>query len=52
MRFVLNTADLVKFAKAEPPVTIHEEAMEAVEQFVITTKFVESTVEEETPQNE
>lgn len=38
LRRMLQTADLVKFAKAEPPATIHQELMTTAERFVDTTK--------------
>ncbi|WP_282782579.1 hypothetical protein [Phaeodactylibacter xiamenensis] len=37
LRRLLQTADLVKFAKAEPEVTIHEEAMQRLRQFIRDT---------------
>lgn len=43
---MLQTADLVKFAKAEPPVGIHDQMMEQAETFVRQTK----QIEEETPE--
>ena len=41
---LLQTADLVKFAKAEPPATFHTEAMEQVKAFVQETKTEELQV--------
>ncbi len=40
LRRMLQTADLVKFAKAEPPVTFHLDALETVQDFVDKTKAV------------
>lgn len=37
LRQLLQTADLVKFAKAEPAVNFHEEAMERLRQFIWDT---------------
>ncbi|GJM33102.1 MAG: hypothetical protein DHS20C18_21030 [Saprospiraceae bacterium] len=44
---ILETADLVKFAKAEPPIEIHARAIEETEVFVETTKKIELPPEEE-----
>lgn len=41
MTALLQTADLVKFAKAEPPVDYHGRAMKMAEEFVEETKWVE-----------
>lgn len=38
---LLQAADLVKFAKAKPPASLHEEVMDQVEQFIHATKKVE-----------
>lgn len=35
---LLQTADMVKFAKARPPESFHEEAMKKVEAFILQTK--------------
>lgn len=43
---LLQRADMVKFAKAIPPVTIHHESLDEV------SSFVESTKKEEQPQEE
>ncbi len=37
LRELLSTADLVKFAKAEPPEDFHEKALEEVRKFVLET---------------
>ncbi len=37
---LLQTVDLVKFAKAQPPVNFHEEALALVQQFILATKPV------------
>ncbi|HHM21687.1 MAG TPA: hypothetical protein ENJ20_06645 [Bacteroidetes bacterium] len=44
-RSVLQTADLVKFAKAQPPVRFHDEAMTFAEEFVRATKADDATIE-------
>ncbi len=46
LRRLLQTADLVKFAKAEPPATVHQEGM------TIAENLVESTKEEPEPEEE
>ena len=46
LRKMLETADLVKFAKAEPPIDIHAEVMENAYAFVRQTKKIELPVEE------
>lgn len=46
LRKMLQTADLVKFAKAEPPITIHNEVMEQAEHFVRVTKIKEIIIED------
>jgi len=38
LREMLQLADMVKFAKAQPPVEIHERLMKDAEEFVVTTK--------------
>lgn len=38
LRHILQTVDLVKFAKAEPPVHFHEKALENVKAFIHHTK--------------
>ncbi len=43
LRKMLETADLVKFAKAEPPIQFHTEALAEVRSFVETTAFLPST---------
>ena len=45
---MLETADLVKFAKAEPPVDIHAKMLEEAESFVRQTKKIEIIQEEVT----
>ena len=47
LRRLLQTADLVKFAKAEPPATIHQEGMTTAENFVDNTKEEPKPEEEE-----
>lgn len=42
MTALLQTADLVKFAKAEPPAEYHEQAMKMAEEFVEETKKMTS----------
>lgn len=37
---LLQTADLVKFAKAQPPVEFHEQAMLDAEIFIRATKYI------------
>jgi hypothetical protein len=39
---LLQNADLVKFAKADPPIGMHEQVMEIAEKFVFTTREVYS----------
>lgn len=41
MTALLQTADLVKFAKAEPPAEYHERAMKMAEEFIEETKKIE-----------
>ncbi len=38
LREMLQLADMVKFAKAQPPVEIHERLMKDAQEFVVTTK--------------
>ncbi len=38
LREMLQLADMVKFAKAQPPIEIHERLMKDAEEFVVTTK--------------
>ncbi len=45
LRELLEKADLVKFAKAQPPATFHQEALEQVRAFVEHTKEEEIAVE-------
>lgn len=45
---ILQTADLVKFAKAIPPVEVHEAGLNKLEKFVLETKPKPKPVEEET----
>lgn len=45
LRDLLQTADLVKFAKAQPPATFHSEAMDSVVEFVNRTRREELLVE-------
>ncbi len=47
LKTMLETADLVKFAKAEPPVEIHAKAWDEVEAFVLATKKVALPAEED-----
>jgi len=49
---ILQTADLVKFAKAIPPVEVHEAGLNKLEKFVLETKPKPKPVEEETPAEE
>ena len=52
LRQMLETADLVKFAKAEPPIDIHARVMEEAEAFVLQTqKRVELVETEEISEN-
>ncbi len=44
---ILNMADLIKFAKAQPEVDIHSVFMEKAEQFVIRTKVEETVIVED-----
>ena len=44
---IFRTADLVKFAKAEPPASIHDEAMEQVRSFLEETQLVIIEVEKD-----
>lgn len=51
---IFQTADLVKFAKAEPPVDLHTRALDEAEAFIVATKTEETAIEvieeaEETP---
>lgn len=48
LKKMLETADLVKFAKAEPPVDIHAKMLEEAESFVRQTKKIEIIQEEVT----
>lgn len=48
LRQVFQTADLVKFANAEPPVNVHDHAMEAAEVFVFETKAPETNPPDDT----
>lgn len=43
---LLNIADLVKFAKAEPPIQTHEEMLDLTEQFILNTKVKELPIAE------
>lgn len=43
---LLQTADLVKFAKALPPADFHDQAMAYVEEFILETKPVATPAEE------
>lgn len=45
LRQMLNTADLVKFAQAEPPRSFHDEALKTVRAFVETTRPVTDPLE-------
>ena len=47
MREMLNVADLVKFAKASPPVTLNRDLMDNAISFVKTTKKEEIIPDEE-----
>ena len=38
MMRMMRLEDLIKFAKAEPPETVHEEHLDFTRQFVINTK--------------
>ena len=40
---LLQSSDLVKFAKAQPPASLHEQFLDEAEQFVIRTKLVLDT---------
>ncbi|HMQ46667.1 MAG TPA: hypothetical protein PKA00_03770 [Saprospiraceae bacterium] len=44
LRYILQTVDLVKFAKAQPPSSFHGEAMENVRAFIQHTKEEEASV--------
>ena len=46
---ILQIADLVKFAKANPPIDINEVFLKRAEQFVIETKLDESILLDENP---
>lgn len=48
IRTVLQTADLVKFAKVIPPMKVHQEGMDVTRVFVETTQFVPEPEAEET----
>ena len=48
LREMFNTADMVKFAKAEPPPSVHEELMNRAEAFVRASREEEKAPEEET----
>ena len=52
LRELLQTADLVKFAKAEPPISIHDKAWEEAQNFVQQTKQVIVEPNEETDELE
>lgn len=49
LKKIFQTADLVKFAKAEPPAELHATAMEQAEDFVVSTK--ETVLEKEDNEN-
>jgi hypothetical protein len=46
LRSILDTADMVKFAKAQPPVAVHPEALSSVKAFVLETRVVAQVDEE------
>ncbi len=52
MRTVMETADMVKFAKAMPPQNVHAEALDAVRHFVEETRAPEPSPTESTEENE
>ncbi len=52
LKTMLETADLVKFAKAEPPIEIHAKAWEEVEAFVLATKKIVPSPEEANQEEE
>ncbi len=49
---ILQTADLVKFAKAIPPVEVHAAGLDKLETFVVQTKPQPKPVEEDEPTEE
>ena len=44
---VLQLSDLVKFAKAKPPVDFHDRVLQEAEDFVVDTKIKPIIIEEE-----
>ena len=52
MRTVMETADMVKFAKAMPPQNVHAEALDSVRHFVEETRAPEPSPTESTEENE
>lgn len=52
LRSLLETADLVKFAQAEPPADFHERAMLYVREFISETKPAEPNEAGTTPQSD
>lgn len=48
IRTVLQTADLVKFAKVIPPIKVHQEGLEVTRSFVETTQFIPEPEAEDT----
>lgn len=40
LKSILDTADMVKFAKAQPPLTVHPEALSSVKAFVLETRAI------------
>ena len=47
LQYILQIADLVKFAKAKPPSDFHEKVLQEAEDFVIATKVNPIIIEEE-----
>ncbi len=38
LKRILETADMVKFAKSEPPIEVHQQAFDAIKAFIINTR--------------
>lgn len=52
LKDMFQVADLVKFAKAKPPVDFHDQVLGDAERFVLATKFKESEVASESKEND
>ncbi|MEL7221632.1 MAG: hypothetical protein AAGJ93_09955, partial [Bacteroidota bacterium] len=52
LKSILDTADMVKFAKAKPPLEVHPKALSSVKAFVLETKAVEPPTDHESNTSE